>query len=145
MIHDIFIKLEGNCLPPCWKLFTCSKQHLQRNMHRIDRSIDCGVEEWYTKWFDLCFEGKLRNTWLPKSYDLFYKLQNMLVDMCHFSHDQHTNPWRIIPSHVKNKWHLKFQEYLAYDIICVYIMYHEAPRGYGLLQFKLGCFKVYAF
>jgi hypothetical protein len=20
--------LEGNCLPPCWKLFTCSKQHL---------------------------------------------------------------------------------------------------------------------
>jgi len=82
-------------------------------MHRIDRSIDRGVEEWYTKWFDLCFEGKLRNTWLPKSYDLFYKLQNMLLDMCHSSHDQHTHPWMIILSHVKKQMTSKISGVLS--------------------------------
>lgn len=100
-------------------------------------------------WF--MFWRKIEEYLLPillnsKSYYLIYKLQDIFVDMCHSSHDQHTHPWRRIFSHVKNKWHLKFQEYLAsYDIICVYIMYHEAPRGYGFLQLELGCFKVYAF
>jgi hypothetical protein len=38
---------------------------------------------------------------------------------------------------------LEWREYLAYSIICCNIQYHE-PRGYGVLEFKVGYLGIYA-
>ncbi len=33
---------------------------------------------------------------------------------------------------------LEWREYLAYNIVCYYIQYHQL-EGYGILEFKVGC------
>ncbi len=38
---------------------------------------------------------------------------------------------------------LEWREYLAYNIVCCYILYHQ-PGGYGTLEFELGCLRLYA-
>lgn len=38
---------------------------------------------------------------------------------------------------------LEWREYLAYNIICCYIQYHQ-PRGYGALEFEVRCLGQYA-
>jgi len=37
---------------------------------------------------------------------------------------------------------LEWREYLTYNIMCYYIQYHQ-PRGYGALEFEVGCLKFY--
>jgi hypothetical protein len=39
---------------------------------------------------------------------------------------------------------LEWREFLAYNIVCCYIQYHQ-PKGYGVLQFKVGRMGLYAF
>ncbi len=38
---------------------------------------------------------------------------------------------------------LEWRKFLAYNIICCYIQYHQ-PRGYGALEFEEGCLRLYA-
>jgi hypothetical protein len=38
---------------------------------------------------------------------------------------------------------LEWRDYLTYSIICGYIQYNE-PKGYGMLEFTVGCLGLYA-
>jgi hypothetical protein len=38
---------------------------------------------------------------------------------------------------------LEWREFLAYNIVCCYIQYHH-PKGYGVLEFKVGHMGLYA-
>jgi hypothetical protein len=52
----------------------------------------------------------------------------------------------IIESQFLSMWvidYLKWKEYLAYNIVCYYVQYHQ-PRGYGALKFEVGCLGLYA-
>jgi hypothetical protein len=53
----------------------------------------------------------------------------------HITEDQFLTMWAIDD--------LEWKEYLAYNIVCCYIKNHQ-PRGYGALEFEVGCLRLYA-
>jgi hypothetical protein len=52
----------------------------------------------------------------------------------HITNNQFLSMWTIDD--------LEWREYLTYNIMCYYIQYHQ-PRGYGALEFEVGCLKFY--
>ncbi len=52
----------------------------------------------------------------------------------HIAEDQFLAMWAIDD--------MEWKEYLAYNIVCCYIQYHQ-PRGYDALEFEVGCLGLY--
>jgi hypothetical protein len=78
----------------------------------------------------------------PKAYYLLYRLPmsfklGVVLSMlsAHITDMQLLAMWKIED--------LEWREYLAYIIICGYIQYNE-PKGYGALEFTMGCLGLYA-
>jgi hypothetical protein len=78
---------------------------------------------------------------IPEMYDLVHQFQIYLwvgvvppMLGTHITEDQFFSMWAIND--------LEWKEYLAYNIVCCYIQYHQ-PREYGALEFEVGCLGLY--